>query len=583
MPAEAGLKPALHSLGILMHLMKWLTHFENSDGLETPSYAESIAYFKKLENRSNGLAKLSSFGRTPQGREMMHLVVGKAQSPRQARQRNKAVVLIQNVIHGGEMEGKDAWMILLREILITKELIHLLDHLVLVVVPVFNVDGHERRGANNRPNQLGPLNPGWRTTAQNLDLNRDYMKADAPEMQSLLKLFHKWLPDFIIDNHTTNGADFQYRILYCAETHQNIHPVLAEWGQLELLPAVTHQLELLGIDTAPYNEGNDLKEGIINGPAPPRLSTGYSAAQNRFCMLVEAHSLKPYADRVYSTKAMNEAVLEYLNDDFEELIVRNKIADEDTVREYSFERKSFPINVVLKKESRPFLFKGVKSYEEMSSITGEKVTRYSGEPEDFEVPFFSQGEIQESVIAPTAYWVPAEYMHIVEHLLLHGIDVLQLNRPSEVLAERYCFKEISFSAWPYESHVRVNFQIEKYQERLMLMPGSFLVPTAQRSIRALLHLLEPSGPDSLVRWGFFHSIFERKEYAEPYVMEPIAQEMLKKDRALREEFQRKLGDEKFRNNASERLDFFYQRSVYFDRRERVYPVARLGEIPHESI
>jgi hypothetical protein len=280
---------------------------------------------------------------------------------------------------------------------------------------------------------------------------------------------------------------------------------------------------------------------------------------------------------------MNEAVLEYLNDESDELIARNRFADEDTMREYAFERKSFPIQVALKRESRPFLFKGVKTYEEMSSITGGNVIRYSEEAEDFEVPFFSQAEIQESVIPPAAYWIPAEYVQIVEHLLLHGIDVLPLNRASEVIAERYRFHKISFASWPYESRFRADFQIERYQERLILSPGSFLVPTAQRAVRVLLHLLEPSGPDSFVRWGFFHSVFERKEYAEPFVMEPIAREMLKKDRALREEFQRRLEDENFRNNPSERLDFFYKRSVYFDRKERVYPVARLGEIPYESI
>jgi len=475
-------------------------------------------------------------------------------------------------------------MLLLREILITKELRHLLDHIVLVMIPVFNIDGHERRGPYNRPNQLGPMQPGWRTTAQNLDLNRDYMKADAPEMRALLKLFHTWLPDFMIDNHTTNGADFQYRILYCAETHQNVHPILADWALKELMPSVIHQLEIQGIFTAPYNEGNDLKNGIINAPAPPRLSTGYSAAQNRFCLLVEAHSLKPYADRVYSTKAMNAAVLNYLHENSEELVARNRFADEDTVRQFCFHRKPFPIHVSLKKESQPFSFKGISSFEEMSSITGSTVTRYTGEPVNIEVPFFSKGEAQETVLAPAAYYIPPEYEHIAQHLVLHGIELRTVNHPCKAVAECYRFKDVSFSPWPYESHIRVNFQTESFEEQRILRPGGFIVPTAQRTLRVLLHLLEPAGPDSLLRWGFFQSIFERKEYAEAYIMEPIAQTMLDQNPSLRKEFYRRLEeDEHFRNSASDRLDFFYKRSLYFDSRENIYPILRLGEIPYEFI
>ncbi len=557
--------------------MKWTTHFEKSDGLETPSYLESIGFIEELCGSSR-LAKIITFGKTPQGRDMKAVVIGTAHTPQHSRRRKKAVVMIQNVIHGGEMEGKDAWMLLLREILITKELQHLLDHLVIVMIPVFNVDGHERRGHTNRPNQIGPVEQGWRTTAQNLDLNRDYMKADAPEMKALLKLYHHWLPDFYIDNHCTDGADFQYRILYCLETHHNIHPVLAHWTQTRFMPAVIRELENQGIPTAPYNEGNDLTE-IVNAPANPRLSTGYSAIQNRICLLVEAHSLKPYADRVYSTKAMNQTVLEYLNTHHDEITEQNRIADEDTIHEYCIGKRPFPLVVSLKREPELFRFKGVSSYEEESPITGNNVIRYTGEPVDLELPFYSQSEITQTVIVPEAYFIPAEYGHIAEHLKLHGVIVEQLNSERKAEVERYRFHRVSFASSPYESRFRVDFKIDNYFETILLKETGFLVRTAQRTLRVILHLLEPAAPDSLVRWGFFQSIFERKEYAEPYIMEPIAQKMLEEDPMLREQFCRQLEqDEDFRNHPGRRLDFFYQRSVYFDRNERVYPVARLLEL-----
>lgn len=560
--------------------MDWITHFEKSDGLATPTYQESMEFIERLAATSR-FAKVSTFGKTPQGRDMKCVVLGKIQTPREARRRNKAVVMIQNAIHGGEMEGKDAWMLLLREILITKELEHLLKHLVIVLVPVFNVDGHERRDQHNRPNQIGPMEQGWRTTAQNLDLNRDYIKADAPEMRSLLALYHYWLPDFYIDNHCTDGADFQYRVLYCLETHQHIHPTLAEWAEDSFVPAITQELESQGIPTAPYNEGNNLSDGLINHPANPRLSVGYSAIQNRFCLLVEAHSLKPYADRVYSTKAMNQAALDYLNRNSKELRKRNRLADEDTIQEYCHRKTPFPLVVSLKQEPEAFLFKGIASYKEESAITGNSVIRYTGEPLEFEIPLYRRGEVTETVIAPEGYSIPVEYAHIAEHLQMHGVRVKRIKSSCTVEAERYRFKNVSFASKPYESRIRAHFETEIYREKILLTESTIFVPVAQRALRVILHLLEPSGPDSLVRWGFFLSIFERKEYAEPYILEPIAQKMLQNDPRLKEEFQNRLElDENFRSHPEKRLDFFYQRSVYFDRKENVYPVARLLENPY---
>ena len=559
--------------------MDWTTHFERSGGLETPTYAETISFLEQMLS-GNRFARIRTFGQTAKGVDMKYVVIGRQHTPQQARNRNKAVVFVQNAIHGGEMEGKDAWLLLIREILATGELHHLMKHLVLVVIPVFNIDGHDRRGHWNRPNQVGPVEQGWRTTAQNLDLNRDHMKADSPEMKALLRLYHLWLPDFCIDNHCTDGADFQYRVLYCLETHQNIHPRLASWAETRLLPSVIEGLLQQGIETAPYNETNDLKAGIVNAPANPRLSTGYSAIQNRFCLLVEAHSLKPYADRVYSTKALNQTVLEYLNRNHRELLQGNKNADQDTVEEYCTRKSPFPISVALTSEAEPFLFQGVVSYEEESPVSGNPVIRYTKEPAVMELPYYSKGEITQTIFAPEGYYIPVEYSHIAEHLRLHGIQVDPVPSSGELLAERYRFHDVSFAAAPYESRFRVNFRMEAHQERIQLAGSGFLVRTAQRALRVILHLLEPYGADSLLRWGFFPTIFERKEYIEPYAIEPIARKMLEEDEALRQEFLAKLEtDSSFRENPAERLDFFYRRSPYFDSSERLYPIARLLELP----
>jgi hypothetical protein len=215
---------------------------------------------------------------------------------------------------------------LLREILITKEKENLLDNIILLVIPVFNVDGHERLSYYNRPNQNGPKEMGWRTTSQNLNLNRDYMKADTPEMHSWLKMFSAWLPDFMIDNHTTNGADYQYHVTYGIEKFQNIHPVLSKLVRKKYLPYLLSRVERDGFLTAPYVEfkTGTIESGIIDQPALPRLSTGYCALQNRICFLVETHSLKPFKNRVLSTKSMMLHSLEFINRNSREIKRLNK-------------------------------------------------------------------------------------------------------------------------------------------------------------------------------------------------------------------------------------------------------------------
>src|SRR5690606_39622609 len=210
----------------------WTTKFERSDFLETARYNESINYFKQLADHSE-YAELITFGVSPQGRDLKCIIVSKdkAFTPADAKKTGKPVILLINGIHSGEIEGKDASMILLREILITKEKDKMLDDVILLIVPIFNVDGHERAGKYNRINQNGPVEMGWRTTAQNLNLNRDWMKADAPEMKAMLKLFSAWLPDFFIDSHTTDGADYQYTITYSIETEQDVYEGTSEFNK----------------------------------------------------------------------------------------------------------------------------------------------------------------------------------------------------------------------------------------------------------------------------------------------------------------------------------------------------------------
>lgn len=559
----------------------WLTHFEKSGMTESPDYNNTIKYFEKFEKNFPSV-KIIDIGTTPQGRKLKTVIVSKdkAFTPALARKSNKAIVIIQNGIHSGEIEGKDACMLLLRDILVTKEKSHLLDNLILLIIPVLNIDGHERLSQFNRPNQNGPKQMGWRTNALNLNLNRDYLKADTPEIQSFLKLFNDWLPDFMIDNHTTNGADYQYHVTYGIETHQNIDRGLVNWINSKYLPYLTNKVESDGFIIGPYMEFKDgtIESGILDLPSPPRLSHGYCAVQNRVCLLVETHSLKPFNNRVFSTKSMMTHTLEFVNENSRELIELNKQADKNPVKNYLINKKKFPLVLVSNGKFDKFIFKGFEWYDEYSEITGSTVRKYTNKPIEIEIPIFNQAKSLKKIFVPKAYLIPQEFQSIIKILDYHQIKYSQLQSSKKIKVERYRFSNVAFAPRPYEGRQLPSFSTICFEEEVTLPKGTYFVPTNQRALRVIVNLLEPDAPDSFVHWGFFNAFFERKEYAEAYVMEPFAKMMIENNQTLRNEFYKRLeSDEKFRNNPLGRLDFFYRKSPFFDQGENVYPIMRLKD------
>jgi hypothetical protein len=469
-------------------------------------------------------------------------------------------------------------MLLLREILITKEKEHLLDNLILLVIPIFNVDGHERISAFNRPNQNGPTEMGWRTTAWNLNLNRDYMKSDSLEMEEYLKFYNNWLPDFVIDTHSTNGADYQYHLTYVVEKHANIHQSLAAWGKNSFLPGVIPKVERDGFLTAPYVElkGKKITDGIVDWSALPRYSTGYAALQNRLSLLVETHSLKPFENRVSSTKSILTHSLEFLNNSSSDLVEMNLNADNDTIEAYALKKNPFPVTFKGTQDYIPFIFKGYEFTEEESEITGSTVIRYTKTPAEFEIPLYNKVEVEKTVRLPYAYLIPQEFKSVIDRMRFHRIKSTRFFATKQAKVERYRFKNISFAPYSYEGRHMVDFDIQPFTEVVEIQEGTFIIYPNQRTLRILINLLEPAAPDSFVKWGFFNAFFERKEYAEEYVLEPFAQEMLLKEEKVRNEFLKKLSEnEDFRNDPRERLDFFYKRSPFYDKGEKVYPIMRV--------
>jgi murein tripeptide amidase MpaA len=558
----------------------WRTLAEETNYQKTPRYAETVAYSRKLD-KASPLIIYKSFGKSGEGRDLPLLVAAAGQTftPETARRRGKAVVLIQSCIHAGESDGKDAGLALLRDIAITKSRLNLLDNAVILFVPIYNADGHEIFSPFNRINQIGPDETGFRATSANLNLNRDYMKADAPETRAFLKLWNEWKPDFFIDSHVTDGADFRYNITYEFAHFQEVSPFVKNWMNEHFEKRVVPEIERQGNLLTHYLEfsGREVTSGVVTFIATPRFATGYAALRNRPGLLIESHSLKPYKSRVRGTYDVFWKTLEEINLSKESLFEANRRADEETIkRGKSFDANNqFPLRLEITQKSEPFAFKGVEYRLEDSPVSGAKRIVYGTKALDITIPKFDEARVSASVAPPLYYIVPPQWREVIEVLEAHGARFERTTKPLTVEVESYRLTEPKWAQNSFEGRLPVSYKINPIKEMRLFPSGSILIPLAQEIANVIIHLLEPQSPDSFAAWGFFNAIFEQKEYFSDFVMDKIAAEMLAKDANLRREFEEKLKDENFRKSPRARLNFFYERSPYSDKRIGLYPVGRI--------
>ena len=539
--------------------------------------------------------RIETFGRSGEGRDLVAVLVARdgVFDPEALHRAGRPIVLIQNSIHAGEMDGKDACLALLRDLVVTKERAGLLKQAVLVVIPIYNVDGHERSGPFNRINQNGPQETGFRTQARNLNLNRDYMKADAPETRAFLRLWVRFLPDLFVDTHVTDGADFQYDTTYAFDSGPAAPAPQAEWGTRVLAPYLEASVGKAGHVIGPYvslKDDRDPTQGLTIGAAPPRFSTGYAVLQNRIGVLVETHMLKDYRTRVTGTYELLRALLEVVNRDAGALISMNRDADAATVaagRKYD-PKAAFPLRLEADGATEPFQFRGYEFTIEPSVISGTSRIEYSPVSREMAVPRQTTLRVALSVAPPRAYVVPAPWTPVIDVLQAHGLRIVRTSREWTGEVETYRCHDAKWLDHPFEgrqiffnpgegrSTAEAGVRCDPVRQTASFPAGSAVVPLDQRAARVAIHFLEPEAADSGVAWGFFNAIFEQKEYAESYVMEKLAREMLDKDPELRAEFDRRLSaDSGFAASPEARLDFFYRRSPFWDPRLGLYPVGRL--------
>ena len=560
----------------------WQTHAEKTDYRETPSYADTVAFAQQLAAASPAI-EYRAFGRSGQGRELPLLIASETQAftPEAAHAQGKAVVLIQACIHSGEPDGKDAGFALLRDIAITKTAAGILENVVLLFIPIYNTDGHERSTPYNRINQNGPELMGWRTTSTYQNLNRDYMKADTPETRAWLSLWNEWQPDLFIDCHVTDGADYRCNITYHHEHHAGIDEGVLEWERDVFGRRVVAATEAAGNVISWYLEfidNRDLTLGTRDFNGSPRFSTGYAPVRNRPGILIETHMLKDYRSRVIGTYDFLRAALTEVNNDPQRLRGIGHEADELTAtvgQTYNADRL-YPLDFELTDEPTPFHLKAYKYDTDQSEISGDLRVVYSKEPLDLTVPMYDNLRVKAAVAPPLQYIVPVQWTNVIDVLNAHGLQLKTLGESRAIEVESYRFTNVKWPHEPFEGRHMPQFEVEPTVEVREFAAGSVVVPLAQRSAKVALNLLEPQAPDSLARWGFFNAIFEEKEYAEHYILEALAREMLAADSELKHEFEELLAsDPEFAASASARLRFFYKRSPYWDPQMNLYPVGRI--------
>jgi len=551
----------------------WVTAFEADAAHDfSPSYADTRAWFDRLDTASD-LIRIEQFGVSPEGRPIYAVIASKDDATLDP---SKPVLLAQAGIHPGEIDGKDAGMMLLRDMAFYGK-DGLLDRANLILIPILSVDGHERTSPYSRPNQRGPRNQGWRHTATNQNLNRDFMKLDQAEMQAVMGLIHKYKPDLYVDIHVTDGIDYQYDVTYGYNGEDGVwsrSPAIAKWLDDAFKPDMNAALEAQGHipgELVFAIDDRDPKKGMNDGGLGERYSNGWGSAAHVPTILIENHSLKPHEQRVLGTYVFLEEALKLLAEKSQTL--RAAISADRALRPAelpaNFDGDDQPTRI------RPF--KGILYDTYQSVASGRPELRWLGQPDPvlWQVPYYGSSPTL-TLKRPTAYWVPSYRADIIERLKTHGVQMETLAAPRTVAVDMLRLVDPKVSARTNEGHVPITVGEVRAEAKDWTFPvGSVRVPTDQPMGDVAILLLEPQSSESFFAWGMFPEVLNRVEYIEAYAIAPLAEKMLAADPALKAEFEAKLEAEPaFAADGDARLAWFYERTPFYDQRFRLYPVGR---------
>jgi len=566
--------PALLACFIFFQARAQQTPFErSSDKNYTATYAEITAYYQKLAKQHPQM-RIFNYGTTDVGKPLSLVVLSrdKVFDPALIKKQNKRVLLINNGIHPGEPEGIDASMMLVRELLKNNKLPK---NIVLCFIEVYNIDGCLNRGVS-RPNQNGPRAYGFRGNYKNLDLNRDFIKVDSYNAMTFEHILNTWQPEVFLDNHTSDGADYQYVMTLIETQKDKQNPILAEYTSKTLSPELYKRMAKSGYEMTPYVE--EMKatpdSGIVAFLETPRFATGYTAQHNIISYITETHMLKAFDKRVYATYDFMQHLFDICERDAKLIGEAKHKADEQVKNQ-----TTFALNWDLDEQHWDTLtFKGFEAGHKTSEVSGLPRLYYDrSKPYTKTIRYYDNYKPTVFADKPVAYVIPQAWQKVIALFDLNNITMHKLAHDTTLDLQMYYIADYKTPARPYEGHyLHSNVKLNPASIKVKFYAGDYVVYTNQALNRYIVETLEPQGVDSFFAWNFFDSILGQKEGYSDYVFEDDAAALLRKDPELR----KKLDDEKAKNpqlanSAEAQLNFVYRNSPYFEKTYLRYPVGRL--------
>lgn len=551
------------------------TQFEKTNGTESPAYFEIIDWWKHLDATSP-IVKMMEMGPSDAGYPVHLILVSGTQdfTIQSLKSKNKNIIFINNGIHPGEPDGIDASMLLVKDIVQNRY--KLPSNIVLALIPVYNIGGALNRSTNYRIDQNGPVEKGFRGNSQNLDLNRDFIKCDSKEAITFTKIFHYLDPDVFVDNHVSNGADYQHVMTLLTSQHNKLGGAMGEFLNNKFEPALYTLMKAKGYDLIPYvNHTGDLPEkGWSAYWDSPRYSSGYTTLWNTFSFTPETHMLKPYKQRVESTKALMQSFIEFTSQNSKKITELRKQA-----KQQQRTQESFTIVWKLDKtKPTEILYKGYEAGHKKSDVSGLPRLYYDrSKPFEKKVPFYNTYIDTISIQKPKAYLIPQGWWKVIERLQANKVEMRRLIKDTLIEVEAYKIENFKSSAWPYEAHhPNRDVKISVHQKLQAFRKGDYYIPLAQEANRFLIETLEPQAEDSYFAWNFFDAVLGQKEGYSDYSFEDIAAAYLKTHPDLKNKLeQKKTLDSAFAKDGAAQLNFVFQNSSYFETAYLMYPVYRV--------
>lgn len=553
------------------------TLFEISNGTETPEYKDVIKYYRSLAETYDAIS-LFNFGETDSGNPLHLVVYNKSgiYNVDEIKASSKNRILINNGIHPGESDGIDASMMLLRDIVQNDSIQKKYENSIICVIPVYNIGGALNRNSYTRANQNGPVEYGFRGNARNYDLNRDFIKQDTKNAAAFAQIFHSVSPDVFIDNHVSNGADYQYAITHLFTQHNKLGGNLGKFLNEEMRPQLEKSLLEKGVDITPYVNvwGSTPKSGWSQFFDSPRYSTGYTTLFHTLGLMVETHMLKPYNTRVEQTYDLMGSAFDFTEKNSKQIkALRSNAAQEILSKE------KYPIHYKVDKENySDLLFKGYEGEIIDSKVTtGKRLFYDKNKPFEEVVKYYDNFMVTKEIEIPKAYIIPQGLHPVIERLQNNQIEFTRFKKDTIIQVEVNHIKDFKTRTNPYEGHyLHYNTTVNSSLENMKFFKGDIYVSTNQNGVRYLLETLEAEATDSFFNWNFFDTILQQKEGFSSYVFEDLAEKYLAENASLKLKFQDKLrNDEAFTKNPRAQLNFIYKNSPHYEKAHLRLPVFKI--------